>query len=101
MQKQSLHAYFSSYWNKLDIVTLITMSSCFVLRLLQWLDFTDEPYGRSSGLRLTYDARKNVAELVQCLLACSSVIVVLRFLEMLSYVDSVGELVKVRTVEGP
>ncbi|KAL3920424.1 MAG: hypothetical protein SGPRY_005254 [Prymnesium sp.] len=94
MQKQSLHAYFSSYWNKLDIVTLITMSSCFVLRLLQWLDFTDEPYGRSSGLRLTYDARKNVAELVQCLLACSSVIVVLRFLEMLSYVDSVGELVK-------
>lgn len=95
MQLQTIRGYFASYWNQLDFATLSMMTVCLVMRTLVWIDGAGALYGGEGQLGLSYNALQHMQQMIQCLFATSSVLVVLRFLETLSYSNRMGELIKV------
>ncbi|KAL1519094.1 hypothetical protein AB1Y20_003361 [Prymnesium parvum] len=94
MQLQTIRGYFASYWNQLDFATLSMMTVCLVMRTLVWIDGAGALYGGEGQLGLSYNALQHMQQMIQCLFATSSVLVVLRFLETLSYSNRMGELIK-------
>ena len=92
---QTVAKYASSFWNRWDLLMLILMSICLLLRVLVWADGPNMlATGEAGALGLSYDAITQMIHIVQCLFALSAILVVLRFLETLSYWNEMGELMK-------
>lgn len=98
LRLQSLRSYFASTWNCLDVTTLLMMTVCLVLRVLVWIDGAAGRYSIPGNLGFSSDALRQLAQMIQCLFAVSAVLVLLRFLETLSYSNAMGELLKVTPI---
>ena len=94
--------YWKDMWNKIDVVTLLLMSVCFVCRVLLWLDYSESDgaliafeAGSDGLLRINWIERNYLLQVIQTFMAISVVLVFVRFLEPLSINPALGELVQI------